>query len=134
MKAEGKRPPEDGAHRLWVKVWFAMTLAILVYFGLALWVMPVAIAENPTLERILMALSAAYVVASFPAKRWLLAQAQEIDSDALRRAAMVVPLVLCEIAAITGFALRMVIGSSHYYVFLLLGLAGMLLNFPKRGE
>jgi len=134
MKAEGKRPPEDGEYRLWIKVWFAMTLAILVYFGLALWVRPVAIAENPTLERILMVLSVAYVIASFPAKRWLLVQAREIDSDALRRAAMVVPLVLCEIAAITGFALRMVIGSSHYYVFLLLGLAGMLLNFPKRGE
>ncbi len=134
MKAEGKRPLEDGEYRLWVKVWSAMTLAILVYFGLALWVMPVAIAENPTLERILMTLSVAYVIASFPAKRWLLVQAREIDSDALRRAAIVVPLVLCEVAAITGFALRMVIGSSHYYVFLLLGLAGMLLNFPKRGK
>lgn len=134
MKAEGKRPPEDGEYRLWIKVWFAMTLAILVYFGLALWVMPVATAENLILERILMALSVAYVIASFPAKRWLLVQAREIDSDALRRAAVVVPLVLCEVAAITGFALRMVIGSSHYYVFLLLGLAGMLLNFPRRGD
>ncbi len=134
MKVQGKRPPEDGEYRLWVKVWFAMTLAIPMYFGVGLLATPVAIAENPTLERILMALSAAYVMASFPAKRWLLVQAREIDSAALRRAAMVAPLVLCEVAAITGFALRMVIGSSHYYVFLLLGLAGMLLNFPRRGD
>jgi hypothetical protein len=41
--------------------------------------------------------------------------------------------VLCEIAAITGIELRLVIGSSHYYVFLLLGLAGMLLNLPGAG-
>jgi hypothetical protein len=115
-------------------VWAAMTLAILIYFGLSVWLKPVASAENPKLERILMILAAAYVVASIPAKRWLLAQAQEIDSDLLRSAAIVVPLALCEVAAITGFGLRLVIGSSHYYVFLLLGLAGMLLNFPRRAN
>jgi hypothetical protein len=134
MKARGKLPPGDGGHRFWVTVWAAMTSAILVYFALGLWVKPVAIAENATLERVLMSLSAAYVIASFPAKRWVLAQAQEIESVALRRAALVVPWVLCEVAAVTGIALRLVIGSSHYYVFLLLGLAGMLLNFPRRGE
>ena len=117
---------------MWVKVWIAMVCTILVYFGLALWLKPVASAENPVLERVLMSLAAAYVIASIPAKRWLLAQAEEIDSDALRRAAMVVPLALCEIAAITGIGLRLVIGSSHYYVFLLLALAGMLLNYPRR--
>jgi hypothetical protein len=132
MKATGGRPPAEAEYRLWRIVWIAMTCAILAYFGLALWVTPVATAENPTLERVLMTLSAAYVIASFPAKRWLLTQAGEIDSAALRRAAMVVPLVLCEVAAVTGIALRLVIGSSHYYVFLLLGLAGMLVNFPRR--
>jgi|SRR5277367_1835755 len=134
MKATNRRSPADQKYRRWVIVWAAMTLAILVYFGLALWLPPVATAENTTLERILMTLSAAYVIASFPAKKWLLVQAEEIESDALRRAAIVVPLALCEMAAVTGIALRLVTGSSHYYVFLLLGLAGMLLNFPKKGE
>jgi hypothetical protein len=138
MKATIERSPKgsrgDQQYRRWVKVWIAMTAPILVYFGLALWLKPVATAENPTLERILMSLAAAYVIASIPAKRWLLAQAEEIDSDLLRQAAIVVPLALCEVAALTGIGLRLVIGSSHYYVFLLLGLAGMLLNFPKKGE
>jgi hypothetical protein len=113
-------------------VWIVLTLAIVFYFGLAVWLKPVSAAENPKVERILMAISAAYVIASFPAKRWLLMQAEEIDSDAVRSAAILVPLALCEVAAVTGLALRLVIGSSHYYVFLLLGLAGMLLNFPKK--
>jgi hypothetical protein len=132
MKAQGKRPPAESGHRRWVILWSAMTLAILVYFGVALWVKPLGTTEKPAAERVLLAISAAYVIASFPAKRWLLVQAEEIGSDALRRAAIVAPLVLCEMAALIGFALRMVIGSSHYYVFLLLGLAGMLLNYPKR--
>jgi hypothetical protein len=70
----------------------------------------------------------------FLQKRWLLAQAREIESGALRNAALLVPWGLCEVAAVTGIVLRLVTGSSHYYVFLLLALAGMLLNFPKRGD
>ncbi len=81
-----------------------------------------------------MTLAAAYVIASLPAKRWLLAQAKDFDSVFLRRVGLVVPLVLCEAAALIGLALRLVIGSSHYYVFLLLGLAGMALTFPRKGE
>ena len=134
MKPKGRRPPRDGDHRFWVIVWAAMTAAILVYLALGLWVKPIAIAENTKLERILMSLAAAYVIASFPAKRWLLAQAQEIESVALRGAALLVPWALCQVAAVTGIALRLVTGSSHYYVFLLLALAGMLLNFPRRGD
>ena len=134
MKATPKRSPVDAAHRRWVIIWSAMAASILGYFALALWLKPVSSAENPALERILMSLAAAYVIASIPAKRWLLAQAREIDSAMLRGAAIVVPLALCEVAAITGIGLRLVIGSSHYYVFLLLGLVGMLLNFPKKGE
>jgi hypothetical protein len=133
MKPKGGRPPRD-ENRFWVIVWAAMTAPILVYFAVGLWVKPIAIAENTKLERILMSLAAAYVIACFPAKRWLLAQAREIESVALRQAALLVPWALCEVAAVTGIALRLVTGSSHYYVFLLLGLAGMLLNFPRRGD
>jgi hypothetical protein len=134
MKPKSGRPPARGGYRFWVILWVAMTAAILLYFALGLWVKPVATAENPTLERVLMALAAAYVIASVPAKRWLLAQAREIESVVLRKAAILVPWILCEVAAVTGIGLRLVIGSSHYYVFLLLGLAGMLLNFPRRGD
>jgi hypothetical protein len=134
MKASGKRPAADGEYRLWVFVWIALTCAILGYFVVALTVSPVATADNPAFERILMTFSAAYVIASIPAKKWLLVQAEEVDSAALRRAAIIVPLVLCEFAAVTGIALRLVIGAPHYYVFLLVALAGMLLNFPRRAK
>lgn len=134
MKAKSGRAPARGRYRLWVAVWVAMTVAILLYFVVGVSVKPVATAENPTLERVLMALAAAYVIASVPAKRWLLAQAAEVQSVPLRNAAILVPWILCQAAAITGIGLRLVIGSSHYYVFLLLGLAGMLLNFPRKVE
>lgn len=111
-----------------------MTLSVLLYFAVTLSVAPVAAPNggpNPNIERVLLILATAYVGISIPAKHWLLAQAQSVDSDKLRNLALIAPLVLCEAAAITGLALHFAMGSPHSYVFLLLGLAGMLLHFPR---
>jgi hypothetical protein len=130
----GERTSEDGLYRTVRTVWVVLTLSILAYFAVAVAVGPIAHAENAGVERVLMILAAAYVVVSVPAKKWLLVQAREVDSSRLRLFALLVPLVLCEAAAVTGLALRMVTGSTHYYVFLGLALVGMLLHYPKRSQ
>lgn len=121
-------------------LWAALTASVVLYFVLAATVPPAATVENTArntavnanVERVLMVLAVAYVLLSIPAKRWLLVQADAVDSAFLRRLALLVPLVLCEVAALTGVVLRLAMGSSHYYVFLVLALAGMLLHFPRR--
>jgi hypothetical protein len=93
-----------------------------------------ASANANNIERVLLVLALAYVLLSIPAKRWLRVQADAVDSALLRNLAFLVPLILCEAAALTGLVLRFAAGSSHYYVFLLLALAGMLLHFPRRSD
>jgi hypothetical protein len=115
-------------------VWAALTLSIVLYFVLALLVPPAGVAANASVERVLMVLALAYVLLSIPAKRWLLAQADAVDSAFLRSLAFLVPLVLCEAAALTGVVLRFAAGSSHYYAFLGLALLGMLWHFPRGGK
>jgi hypothetical protein len=117
-------------------LWGALTASVVLYFVLAVTVPPAAkmenAARNTNVERVLMVLAVAYVLLSIPAKRWLLVQADAVDSAFLRRLALLVPLVLCEVAALTGVVLRLAMGSPHYYVFLVLALAGMLLHFPRK--
>ena len=113
-------------------VWAALTLSVVLYFVLTLLVPPAGLAANNSVERVLMVLALAYVLASIPAKRWLLVQAEAVDSPRLRGLAFVVPLALCEAAGLTGVVLRFAAGSTHYYVFLGLALVGMLLHFPRR--
>ncbi len=113
-------------------VWAALTGSVALYCVLVLLIPPAAVVENTSVERVLMVLAVAYVLLSIPAKRWLMVQADAVDSAFLRGLAFLVPLVLCEAAAVTGVVLRFAAGSSHYYVFLALALAGMLLHFPRR--
>jgi hypothetical protein len=123
---------DAGLYRTGKIIWVAFSAAIAAYFFVGASVSPIGVANSARLERSLMILAAAYVVASVPAKRWLLVQAQATGSVTMKRFALLVPLLLCEAAAITGLVLRLVTGSAHYYVFLLLAMAGMILNFPRR--
>lgn len=134
MTAPAGLSEDDRRYRKSRIVWAAMLASVVLYVPVAILVRPAATAENTNVERVLMALAVAYVAASIPAKRWLLVQANAVDSQRLRDLALVVPLLLCEIAAITGLALRFAVGSTHYYVFLAVALIGMLLHFPRRAN
>ena len=127
-----RNPADETLYRMSRFVWIALTASIVAYFAVAMTLPPVGSAENAGVERVLVILAAAYVVVSIPAKRWLMAQAEEVDSLMLRKFALLAPLILCDIAGLTGLVLRIVAGSAHYYVFLDLALAGMLLNYPRR--
>lgn len=123
---------EDRRYRMSWILWSAFTASIALYQAVALLVQPAGVANNANVEHVLMILAAAYVLLSIPAKRVLRAQAHAVDSTLIRGLSEIVPLVLCEAAAVTGLVLRLASGSPHYYVFLLLALAGMLLNLPRR--
>jgi hypothetical protein len=113
-------------------LWAVFAASVVVYGVLARTITPASTAANPNVERVLLVLAAAYVLLSFPAKRLLLVQAEAVDSSFLRSLARVMPLVLCEAAALTGLMVRLAVGSPHYYVFLGLALLGMVLHFPRR--
>lgn len=133
-KGDTSRAEEQQAPRLpkGTALWSVFVASVLVFAILALTVQPAATATNANLEGVLLVLAVAYVLLSFPARRWLLAQAEAVDSGFLRSLARIVPLVLCEAAALTGLTVRLAVGSPHYYVFLGLALVGMVLHFPKR--
>lgn len=127
-----RQKADDALYRTSRIVWSALTASIVAYFAVAMTLPPVGSAGNEAVERVLMILAAAYVVVSIPAKRWLMAQAEQVDSPQLRKFALLAPLILCDVAGVTGLVLRIVTGSTHYYLFLGLALAGMLLNYPRR--
>ncbi len=128
------RAAEDRVYRTSRIVWLAFTAAIVLYFLIGLFIKPVATVTNTIVERALMAVSTAYVLISLPIKRWSMTQAGQLESLLLKRFALFVPMIACEAAALTGLALRLVTGYRYFYVFLLLAMAGMLINYPKRTE
>ena len=50
------------------------------------------------------------------------------------RSGYVASLAMCEAAAIFGLVIRFTFGSPQYYLFFLIGLIGMLLNYPRKNS
>lgn len=132
--SSGKPTAQGRRYRRDCVLWAVFMASIALYFALALLLKPAGVANNASVERVLMVLATSYVLLSIPAKHWLRVQADAVDSVFLRGLSYVVALVLCEAAALSGLLLRLASGATHYYVFLLLGLLGMLLHFPRREQ
>ena len=106
----------DADYRRRLALWLAMVFSIMMYFVVIQRVTPASPQENPTLVYAMLGASIALVVTSFVAKR----------------VADILALALCEAAALLGVVAWFVTAWSRSYVFLIVGLAGMLLHYPKR--
>ena len=116
MRASGPTPDVEYRGRL--ILWLAMTFAIVMYFVVIQRVTPASPQENPTLVYAMLAASVALVAASFVVKA--------------KRVPDILALALCEAAALLGVVAWFTTGWSRSYVFLIVGLAGILLHYPRR--
>ncbi len=113
--------PVEARHRQRVIVWLVMAVSIVMYFIVARVIEPRVTRSDPTLVTVLLVTAVSMVAMSFAVK----SRAQ---------AGRIIALVLCEAAALFGIVVRIVAGSPRYWVFLLLGLVGVLLHYPRREE
>ena len=111
-----------------------MTMATVMYFIVGQAVPARAPLVMGGLEPILLVIAAVLVGSSFPTKARLRGQPGGGRDLARERIALIAALVLCEAAAILGLVEHFVTGSPRYYVLILIGLVGMLMHYPQRGE
>jgi F0F1-type ATP synthase membrane subunit c/vacuolar-type H+-ATPase subunit K len=111
-------------------LWMSFAVSVVIYFILLQIQQPRQPEENPAVVTALMVIALGLVAASFAVKGWIARTGE--DSAERRRKAFLLPIVMCEAAAIFGLVTRFAFGFEQYYWFLLLGLAGILLHYPKR--
>ena len=102
-------------------LWFAMVLSMVVYAVITLLVPVKATGDQSELVAVLLVVAIGAVTASL--------QLKKLISD--QWAAYIVALVLSESAALLGVILWFVAGSDVAYVLIGIGIAGLLLHFPK---
>jgi len=110
-----------------VIVWLVMLVSIVMYCVVAKVVPPADPQPNPMIERIFMLVAVGLVGASFVIKK-------RIGAGAPPAARLIIPLALCEAAALFGVVVWFVTGWQYYYVFLVLGAAGQVLHYPGANE
>ncbi|HYL76221.1 MAG TPA: hypothetical protein VEU96_18570 [Bryobacteraceae bacterium] len=129
MQASG--PTSEADYRRRLALWLAMVFSIVMYYVVIQRVTPANPQENLTLVYALLGGSGGLVVTSFVMKRRMLARA-DLPNMARRRAADIIAIVLCEAAALLGVVAWFITAWSRSYIFFGVGLAGILLHYPKR--
>jgi TRAP-type C4-dicarboxylate transport system permease small subunit len=109
-----------------------MASAIVAYLFVIRLSTPVEPKENPTLVTVLLIACVASIAASYVLKRRMLARKDLLNVAARTRAAYILALALCEMAALFGVVAWYTTGWSKSYVLLALGLAGVLSHYPER--
>jgi F0F1-type ATP synthase membrane subunit c/vacuolar-type H+-ATPase subunit K len=74
------------------------------------------------------------VVLSFAFKRRLYERAVEAQDPAQVRSGLIIALALCEASSLFGLVLAFAFDYPYFYFWFILGIAGMLLHFPKQTD
>jgi hypothetical protein len=115
-------------------LWLTMVVAGVMYFVVIKLVPPSAPLPNPSLETTLLAIAAGLVGVSFPVENRVRGPREETRNFARERAAQIMGLVLCESAAVLGVVVHIVTGSPRGQLMIAIGVAGLLLHYPKRED
>ena len=126
--------PAKVQYRQRLMVWFVMVVSLGMYLVVMRLAPPAEPKENPGLVTSLMVAAIAMVAMSFLVKSRLSGGAQLQQRPRQTDIAHIIPLVMCEAAALFGLVVWFVTGSIQGYYFVLLGLVGMLFHYPKRPE
>jgi F0F1-type ATP synthase membrane subunit c/vacuolar-type H+-ATPase subunit K len=122
-------PPQPSAaadHRFRLILWFAMFMALAMYYLVMRIATPEAPTADPALPNILVALSVVMAGLSIPI-RILVARRNPKNG-------FILGLAFCEAAALYGVVVWYISGSHRAYYCLLAGAVGMLLHIPRRGQ
>jgi hypothetical protein len=111
-----------------------MVMAGGVYFVLIRLVPTNAPAPNPALDTTLLAMAAGLVAVSFPLESRIRGPQEAIRNLPRERTAQILGLTLCESAALLGVVLHFITGSPRDQLIVAIGIAGLLLHYPKREE
>lgn len=121
-------------HRRQVIIWAVMVCAAGVYFVLPHLLSPSSTVDSPAMVNASVVLACVLTGVSFAVKAAIQARARETNKPGLRRAALVLALILCEAAVILGLAVWLAAGSPRYIWPMAAGSAGLLLHFPRHEE
>lgn len=122
----------DARYRILLILWFAMLVAVSVFFMLTLLIPRPVTAENKLLSIILGAVGGFLAALSFVPKRKMLAQAVEKQEVRFVTTGYVIAFALSETVSIFGLLMYMLMPGRDYYVLFIVSVIFMFLHFPRR--
>jgi hypothetical protein len=125
----------DLRRRTMMTLWFAMFMAVVMYFILSrlagIQFRPLSQSESLIIVS-LTVVSMFLIIVSFALKRMFLKRSVEMQSLPQVQTAYIIAWAFCEAAALFGLLEAFAFGYRLYYILFMLAAIGMLFHFPNR--
>ena len=131
----------EEAYRTLAIIWFALFMSQFVFLVVIYFSKPELLkfdftepflGENAVVIILLAFLAISNLIISFFLSKRFINEAIEKQSIAFVQRAMVVGLALCESISLFGLVLAFVFNYQYFFVWIAVGILGMLFHFPKR--
>jgi F0F1-type ATP synthase membrane subunit c/vacuolar-type H+-ATPase subunit K len=122
-------------------IWFGLFNSQIIFLVIIYFIKPELytfnfsqplLGENSPLVLILAFIGITNIIISFVLRKNFLTKAIDQQNPSLVQTAMVVGCALCESVSIFGLFLVFLSGYQYFFIFIALGMAGMLLHLPRR--
>lgn len=139
--AKNKNLPAESIYRSMVLIWASLLFSQVLLLAVAFIAKPELarfdfskplLGENQTLTLVFFLIALANVAVSFVIKKFLINRAINEQNPELVQTAIIVACALAETASLLGLVLTFISGYQYFFVFFILGIAGMILHFPLR--
>ena len=127
----------DGRYRMMLILWVAMLTNIGFFFVVSLFLGPEAGTVAPPSSlfiAVVTVLGTFMVIISFAVKRKFFARSVEKQDVGLVQKGLVIACGMCEVSALLGLLLRLLVVQREYYLLFLVAVIGTALHFPRREQ
>ncbi|MEZ5429475.1 MAG: hypothetical protein R2747_24740 [Pyrinomonadaceae bacterium] len=140
---ENKNIPVEEAYRTLMIIWFGLFMSQLMFFVLVFFAKPElfsldlsrpALGGNPPIILIFFLLALSNLVLSLFLGKMFIDRAIEEQKVPLVQTAMIIGCALCESISLLGIFLAFILSYQYFFIWILLGIFGMTLHFPKRAH
>ena len=138
---ENENLTSEQAYRTLAMIWIALFMSQFMFLAIIYFAKPEVfkfdlskpfLGENATVIILFAFLAIANLIISFFFSKRFINEAIEKQSFELVQRALIVGLFLCETISMLGLLLAFAFDYQYFFIWIALGMLGMILHFPKR--
>ena len=138
-----KRKPINVEYKTLVVLWFALLASQVIFFALVYFLKPELFAfdtsrspfaEQPLITLVFAVIAIVFFVLSFVLSRQHMRRAVQDQNAGCVQTGLVLGCALSEVPSLLGVVLAFAFDHPYFYLWIALGLIGVLLHFPRRGN
>lgn len=138
-----KGKPIHVEYKTLVVIWFSLLASQIVFLGFVYYIRPELfsfdpsrsiLGDAPLVTVVFGAIALLFLILSFVLSRQHMRRAEQDKDAGCVQTGLVLGCALAEVPSLLGLVLALAFSHPYFYLWIIVGVVGILLHFPRRGN